>query len=332
MSLKIVRPGLLTTIQDLGRRGYQKEGIIESGPMDPFALRVGNLLVGNDEREGSLEITLMGPKIQFEDDHLIALTGGNLSPKLDGQPIKMWRPILVSKGSLLEFALPVEGCRTYMAVSGGLAVKEVMESKSTYLRAELGGLHGKALQPGDVIPCGEITDQAKPFLKELKQSRLQQAIWTLPPSLLPTYKDEPVIRVMKGLEYDLFTSESQHQFFEESFQITPQSDRMGYRLKGAELALLEPKEMLSSAVTFGTIQVPADGNPIVLLADHQTTGGYPRIAQVIQADYSKMGQTAPGKKVSFKEISLVEAEKLYIEQEKKINNIKWALRVKRGGE
>ncbi|MBM7702445.1 biotin-dependent carboxyltransferase family protein [Metabacillus iocasae] len=332
MSLKIVRPGLLTTIQDLGRRGYQKEGIIESGPMDPFALRVGNLLVGNHEGEASLEITLMGPKIQFEDDHLIALTGGNLSPKLDGKPIRMWRPILVSKGSLLEFGLPVEGCRTYLSVSGGLLVKEVMGSKSTYLRAELGGLHGKALQSGDVISCGDITDKATPFLQELKQSRLQQAIWTLSPHLLPTYEDAPIIRVVKGLEYELFTEESQKQFFDEPFHITPQSDRMGYRLKGAELTLAKQEEMLSSAVTFGTIQVPADGNPIVLLADHQTTGGYPRIAQVISADYGKIGQTAPGKKVSFQKVSLTEAEKLYIEQEQKINEIKWALRVKRGGE
>ncbi|MEJ9301810.1 biotin-dependent carboxyltransferase family protein [Priestia megaterium] len=331
MSIKVIRPGLLTTIQDIGRHGYQKDGMIVSGAMDKVALRIANLLVGNQENQPVIEITLMGPKIEFQQDALIALTGGDLSPTVNDEVVKMWRPLYVKKGSVLQFGVPILGCRSYLSVSGAFNVPAVMGSTSTSLRARIGGLHGKALQSGDEVLSHPPTETGEAIIKKLVKKQtdrsFQQAFWTIHPKLLPSY-ETPIIRTMKGAEFDWFTKESQQHFFNQEFDVTPQSDRMGYRLKGKKLVLGQEKELLSSAVTFGTIQVPKEGQPIVLLADHQTTGGYPRIGQVATADFSALAQISPGKKVSFQAISLDEAQHLYMEQEKKINHIKRALRMK----
>ena len=187
MSLRILRPGLLTTVQDLGRFGYQQDGLVVSGAMDAMALRVGNLLVGNDEHAAGLEITLLGPTIRFGAAHLIALTGAHLSPTLDGQPVGLNRPIGVRAGTTLAFGAPVAGSRAYLAVAGGVAVPVVLGSRATYLRAELGGLHGRALRAGDELPTGEPAPLSQRLLQALPEFQPEknwsQARWTPGPDL-----------------------------------------------------------------------------------------------------------------------------------------------------
>ena len=332
MSLKIISSGLLTTIQDAGRYGYQKEGIIVSGPMDAFALRVANLLVGNEEGTAAIETTFLGPKILFEADHLVAITGGDLSAAINGEKVKMARPVFVPAGSLLEFGAPGSGSRAYVAISGGFTLPKVLNSYATYLRAGVGGYKGRALQAGDLLPCPGPSPAGEHLLRSLTRNKplttWVQASWTPNPQLLPDLEANPTLRVMKGPEYDLFIPASQQALWEQEFTVTTDSDRMGYRLQGVPLRLQEPREIISSAVTFGTLQVPPEGHPIALLADHQTTGGYPRIGQVITADFSKLAQVPLGKKIRFKEISLEEAQYLYIKQEQHIREIKQAISYK----
>lgn len=332
MSIKVLKPGLLTTIQDTGRFGYQREGIIVSGAIDKVALRIANLLVGNEQEAAALEITLLGPQLYFTQDHLIAITGADLSPTIDGEPVKLWRPILVKEGAILAFGAPVLGCRAYIAVAGGFAVAKVMGSYATYLRAGIGGYKGRALQVEDVIPCNspaaDITHYSQKLGQSINAGNYAQATWTPDPELYPSYEENPTIRAVKGPEYELFHVTDRDNFWAEKYQVKTESDRMGYRLQGMPLSLIEPKELLSSAVTFGTVQVPAEGQPIVLMADHQTTGGYPRIAQVITADLPKLAQVQPGKYIRFEEVPLEKAQQLYMQQEQKLEQLEWALRIR----
>ncbi|MCC3153334.1 biotin-dependent carboxyltransferase family protein [Hymenobacter sp. BT770] len=329
MSLSILRPGLLTTVQDLGRHGYQKDGILVSGAMDATALRVANLLVGNPEVTASLEITLLGPRIRFEADHLLAITGAHLSPTLNGQPVGLNRAIWVRAGAELAFGAPVAGSRAYLAVSGGFDIAPVLGSQSTYLRAGFGGLHGRALQTGDLIPCPGPTAAGQKLMQALAQDAPQaawaQARWTPGPELCPKPQPNPVVRAISGPEYTQFSPESQLNFWQQPFMVTTEADRMGYRLQGPMLERHSSGELLSSAVTFGTVQVPAGGQPIVLMADHQTTGGYPRIAQVISADFSALAQLRPGQHIRFAEVSLAEAQALYLAQEQRLRALRRAV-------
>jgi antagonist of KipI len=332
MSLHIVRPGLLTTVQDLGRPGYQHLGVVVSGAMDALALRVANLLVGNVTDAAGLEITLLGPTICFESEQLIALTGADLSPTLDGQPMPQHRPVAVRTGTVLAFGAVRAGCRAYLAVAGGLAVPLVLGSRATYLRATLGGWHGRALLAGDELPTGEPTATGKRLQQALTPTFLANwtaACWTPGPALCPTPRPQPLIRAVRGPEYAQFNEASQRAFWHEPFTVTPAADRMGYRLQGAVLQREIATELLSSAVTFGTVQVPPGGQPIVLLADAQTTGGYPRLAQVITADFSSLAQARPGQQLRFQEVSLAEAQALYLAQERRLQalrrTIEWKL-------
>ena len=329
MSLRILRPGLLTTVQDLGRFGYQQDGLVVSGAMDAVALRVGNLLVGNDEHAAGLEITLLGPTIRFGAAHLIALTGAHLSPTLDGQPVGLNRPIGVRAGTTLTFGAPVAGSRAYLAVAGGVAVPVVLGSRATYLRAELGGLHGRALRAGDELPTGEPAPLSQRLLQALPEvqpeKNWRQARWTPGPDLCPAPRPDPVIRAMPGPEYGQFSVGSQRAFWQQPFTVSPQADRMGYRLQGPELERLVDTELLSSAVAFGTVQVPAGGQAIVLLADHQTTGGYPRLAQVISVDFAALAQVRPGQTFRFQEVSLADAQALYLAQERRVAALRRAI-------
>lgn len=322
MSLSILRPGLLTTVQDLGRHGYQKDGILVSGAMDATALRVGNLLVGNTEATAGLEITLLGPRIRFDADHLIALTAAHLSPTLNGQPVGQNRPVWVRAGTELAFGAPVAGSRTYLTVAGGLALAPVLGSQSTYLRAGFGGLHGRALQAGDLIPCAGPTAAGarigQALVKQEPTHAWAQARWTPTPELCPQPRPNPVIRAIRGPEYEQFELQSRRDFWQQPFLVTTEADRMGYRLQGPVLERQTSAEGLSSAVTFGTVQVPAGGHPIVLMADHQTTGGYPRIAQVATVDFSALAQMQPGQSIRFQEVSLAEAQVLYLAQEQQL--------------
>ena len=332
MSLSILRPGLLTTVQDLGRHGYQQDGMAVSGALDAVALRVANLLVGNAQGAAGLEITLLGPRIRFEADHLIALTGAHLSPALDGQPVGRNRPVWVAAGTELVFGAPVAGSRAYLAVSGGFALAPVLGSQATYLRAGLGGLHGRALRAGDHLPAPGPTATGRQLAQALARNRgpaaWRQARWTPGPALCPTRRLNPLIRAMRGPEYGQFSAESQRDFWQQPFTVTTEADRMGYRLQGPELHRWAAGELLSSAVTFGTVQVPAGGQAIVLLADHQTTGGYPRLAQVITADFPVLAQARPGDALRFQKVSLAEAQALYLAQERRLRALERAIHFK----
>ncbi|PGS51136.1 biotin-dependent carboxyltransferase family protein [Bacillus sp. AFS041924] len=329
MSIKVCRPGLLTSVQDLGRYGFQKYGVIVSGAMDATSLRIANLLVGNEEGEAALEVTLMGTSFLFEKDLLISITGGNLSATIDGELVTLWRPVYVKVGSVLHFKACQSGCRAYVAIAGGFAVDEIMESKSTYLRGEIGGYKGRALKEGDLLLCNEIPQRAIKLFQQLKSKAQSHQFaatnWHVNSESFMEIKKNAVVRVIRGGEFDRFTSSSQAQFFEQEFQITPMSDRMGYRISGPTLQLEESFELISEAVSHGTIQVPKDGNPIILLSDRQTIGGYPKIAQVATVDLPLIAQLKPGEKIRFKEITLEGAEQLYMKYEQQMEQLKVGL-------
>ncbi|MEH6948026.1 biotin-dependent carboxyltransferase family protein [Bacillus sp. JJ634] len=320
MSLRVIKPGLLTTIQDLGRKGFQKHGVIVSGAMDIYSLRIANLLVGNQEGEAALEVTLMGPTFKVEEDCVIAITGGDLSPTIDERTVPMWRPVYVKKGAILRFGRCKSGCRAYLSVAGGYAISEVLGSKSTYLRGQMGGYKGRALQVDDVVPFnGHST-----MLKHEWAESFSAAKWFVhAKEFLPSRI--PVIRFLAGSQYEYFTNSSKFQFVDSLFKVSSQSDRMGYRISGPVLELQHKRDILSEAVSNGSIQVPPDGNPIILLADRQTTGGYPKIAQVITTDLSLIGQLKPGESIQFSQVTLKEAEQLYIQKEQKLKQLKVAL-------
>lgn len=316
MGIKVLKGGMLTTIQDLGRKGYRKDGIIVSGAMDTLALEIGNLLLGNDENEAGLECTLLGPKLLFKTTQLVAITGAELSPMMNGQPVKMWRPILVPEGTTLSFGAAIKGCRTYLTVFGGFDVPKVLDSRSTYLKAGFGGYEGRALKADDELSFNKIYHAIGGAFK-----------WSVDLRLYPDLEDQ-VIRVMKGPEYDLFNSQSIINLFNEPYFVGKAADRMGYRLEGPALGLNKPKEMLSAAVTFGTVQVTPDGGAILLMADHQTTGGYPRIIQVITADLTKLAQMQSGNQIRFKLVTLEAAQQALQQREKQLKQLKQTLTLK----
>jgi len=333
--ITITKPGLLSTIQDLGRFGYQKYGVITSGAMDSLSHRLANLLVGNDENKPTIEMTLIGTSIQFHQDTLIAITGGDLSPTIQDQPVRMWRPVLVRKGAQLKFGRAHSGCRAYLAVAGGFSIPTIMNSTSTYIRANVGGFHGRALKAGDQLSFAEKTAQSSKMIKDLhnreRDCPFVEMNWSVSSDLIPQLVKKPVIRVLNGRHTHLFTKESQEWLWTKPFQLTQQSDRMGYRLLGPQLHLEKPLEILSEAVTFGTIQVPADGNPIILMADRQTTGGYPKIGEIASVDLSFLAQARPLDTIFFTNISLEEAQLLLIEREKKIKQLKHGIYYLAGG-
>lgn len=333
MSIRVIRSGLLTSVQDLGRYGLQKHGVIVSGAMDSFALRVANLLVGNGEGEGALEITMLGPTLLFEENSLISVCGGSLSPRIDGHPVPEWRPVYVKRGSVLQFGAPLSGCRAYLAVAGGFDVPVVMGSRSTYLRAGIGGFQGRALREGDVLPVRPPSEWAARRMNELAATAGSHSFaasgWGVSREILPAYGKNPVLRVVRGTQFDRFAPDSRERFFNSEFLVTPQSDRMGYRLAGPRLSLSKREELVSEAVSAGTVQVPSEGNPIVLLADRQTTGGYPKIAQVITVDLPVIAQVKPGEKIRFQEIPLDAAQELYVLREMELRLLKQGVAMKR---
>ena len=325
MSLRVLRAGMLTTVQDLGRTGFQQYGVIVSGVMDPRSLRIANLLVGNPQQAAGLEITLMGPTLLFEQDSVIAITGADLSPRINQLVVPAWRPVWVRAGSQLDFGAPQFGCRVCLAIAGGIDVPLVMNSRSTCLPAQLGGYRGRSLLIDDSLPVGSASAQAIQRIRQLAQAASAQSMnsvtWFAGMDLA-NYAKEPTIRVIPGSQYDWFTAASQKTFLSETFCISPQSDRMGFRLSGPVLQQQKPRELLSEAVTFGTIQVPADGHPIILMADRPTTGGYAKIAQVIAVDLPVLAQMKPGSKVRFQAITVEAARREFRSREVQIDRLR----------
>lgn len=317
MSLRVLSAGLLTTVQDLGRRGHQCEGIPESGAMDRIALRLANVLVGNPESAAALEITLAGPTLLFETASLAALAGADLGAVVDGQRVPPWRAMLVPAGATMSFGAPLSGCRAYLAVAGGIDTPVVLGSRSTYLRAAFGGLEGRALRAGDVVGAGAASPLSTRIAASLAHGggAVSVAAWGAGPSLRPPYSSSPFIRLITGAHAKMLTRASSDQLFRAEFRVSPQSDRMGYRLEGPTLELEEPRDLLSEAVAFGTVQLPSGGSPIVLMADRQTTGGYPRIGEVATVDLPLLAQLKPGDRLRFRSISLDGAQEVYLARE-----------------
>lgn len=326
MAVTVIKPGLLATVQDIGRFQSQKYGVIASGAMDSYSLRTANLLAGNEENAGAIEITLFGTAVQFTENTVFAITGADMQAVLDGRPAPLNRPLYAEKGAVLSFSFAISGCRAYLAVAGGIAVEAVLGSRSTYLAAEIGGFEGRALQTGDTLPAGAWSEMNEAIFQRVQQDN--RTTWAVPSHLLVNTDAEQTIRVLKGTEFDDFEEADRQAFFNESYRLTPQSNRMGARLEGSAVHLREQKEQLSSGVTFGTVQIPPNGKPIILMADRQTTGGYPKIAQVITADLGSLSQMQPGAFIRFKEVTLAEAEQQLLANEQTIGQLKTAIRLK----
>lgn len=298
-TVSIVKAGLLTTIQDLGRQGYESIGISTSGAMDFFAAAVANLLVGNRADDALLECTLVGPHLRFNCDALVAVTGANLRPLLDGRPIALWQSVQVKKGSELVFSGYQSGVRAYVAVSGGVDVPKVMGSRATDMGASLGGLMGRALANGDELLLARETDNGL-----IRPGRM------LHPRLRPTYDKVVRLSFLRSLAPSGLPKETVSSFTKSTCGVLPQSDRMGIRLQGWTLnEELEPTRgsVISEPVLMGTIQCPVNGTPVILMADAQTIGGYPTLGTVAQVDLPRLAQAAPGSEVVFQLTSEEEA-------------------------
>jgi antagonist of KipI len=295
-ALEILAPGPLTTVQDLGRYGYGRYGVPPSGAADCFSLRAANLLVGNEEGEAVLEITLMGFWARAFTDLSVAITGGDLEPRLNGESLGMWGPRTLKAGDILSFGRPRSGCRAYLALAGGIDVEPVLGSRSTNLVSGFGGLQGRALRKGDRLltrPHSPASAESRRLLRE---------------DLIPPYERNPVLRVLPGPHDRDFALDARRLFLNSPFTVSTQSDRMGIRLSGASLVRREGLEesIVSEGVVPGAVQVPGDGQPIVILVE-SVTGGYRKIATVISADLPLLGQLKPADTVRFHEVSPEEA-------------------------
>jgi antagonist of KipI len=312
MSISILKSGILDTFQDTGRNGFRRLGINPGGAMDGHAARLINILLGNEEAEAVLEMHFPAPVLEFEKDALVALGGADFSARLNENPVENWRPLFVQKGDVLRFPERKAGARIYLAARGGFAAEKWLGSASANLRAGI----GKALRKNDRI-----------FLKQPATGKEQKTNFKISNSLIPRYSNFPTVRVTAGAEFDALTTLGAETFLKNSFAVTPDSDRMGFRLRGEPLYLLEETRLVSSAVNFGTIQLLPGGQMIILMADHQTTGGYPRLAHVAEIDLPLVAQLNAGDKIYFKMISPPEAEDLILEREKDLNLLKTAVKL-----
>jgi len=312
MSITVLNPGLLTTVQDQGRIGYQQFGVSVSGVMDPRAATVANILVGNDDKEAVLECTMMGPQLQFDKANCIAITGGDLMPTLDGKPIPNYTAIKVEAGQVLKFTMPKTGCRAFIAFAGGLDVPEVMGSRSTYMKAKIGGVNGRKLEKGDVI--GFRAPKA-----ELKNMNFRSMASEFVP------RKEYTVRVILGPQDDYFTEEGIKTFLSQTYTVTAEFDRMGCRLEGEVIQHKDGGDIISDGIAFGAIQVPSSGKPIIMLGDRQTTGGYTKIANVITVDFRILAQLKQGDKVRFEQVSVKAAQAALLTQRAALKTIRSAL-------
>lgn len=294
MAVKIVIPGALTTVQDRGRYGYQAFGIQVSGAMDLESYEAANALVGNQDGEAALELTLFGGTMEFTEDVVAALTGADMEPVVDGMPVSMNRPFQIRAGQVLTLGMAKTGCRTYLAVSGGIDVPIVMGSRSTNMKCCIGGLEGRALKAGDLLPIGK-TQITFDQIKDRKAEPLQT---------------EALLRlaVVEGPQEEYFTEKGKEDFYREVYTISEQSDRMGYRMDGMAVESKAGADIISDGIAFGSIQITAAGQPIVLMADRQTTGGYAKIGTVCSFDLPKLAQGKPGDRVQFYKMSVQEAQ------------------------
>lgn len=301
-SVHVVKPGLLTTVQDLGRWGWQERGIPVSGPMDPFSHRLANLLAGNGRGAAALEITLIGPEIGFDVDCVVAVAGARFALTVDGRAVPMLEPVHVAAGGRLRFGARTAGSRAYLAFAGGIEVPPILGSRATHVPSAMGGYKGRALAAGDRLRIGAA--RSRPPRPR-----------TPPPALPP---DHGRLRVLPGPQHDRFVDAALDALQSAPYALEPNSDRMGYRLSGPSLVHRDAADIISDATPFGALQVPASGQPLLLMADRPTTGGYAKIATVISADLPVAGQFGPGDAVRFEICTPAAALSALIAQERQL--------------
>ena len=321
MQIVILKAGLLSTIQDQGRTGYRNIGIPVSGAMDSLALQIANLLVGNDRNCPVIELTYGDVEVISETAILVAYCGGGSVLSADGQSLPDARTLFIPAGTHLRFDSHNKGCRTYFAIAGGWDAQHVLNSCSTYLPVEIGGLEGRALQAGNRLKNNQdLSATTQAMLTQLRSSSINYPQWGVLMNRFADYSSKRV-RTIINHEFDWFDSDSQEAFFTNTFSVSMQSNRMGYQLSGTALIQKTTEQLLSTAVSKGTIQVTQSGLPILLMADCQTTGGYPRIAQVAAVDLPICAQLKPGDSIAFDRIELAEAERAFVKQAKQLSEL-----------
>jgi antagonist of KipI len=318
MNAIVARAGFLTSVQDLGRTGFRQFGVSTSGALDPFALRVANLLVGNDDNAAGLEVTLGGFRLRFEDERMVAWCGGDFDVQAGSQSLSAGHVTYLRSGDELNFGRAKIGCRCWLAISGGVDAPFVLDSRSTDLRANFGGFSGRVLRDGDEIPLGEFRQS---------QTAAREGIfpWTAPHDWASPAKPNPHLRFVRGSDWFRFQASAIQRFTNDEFSVSPDSDRMGVRLDGPELKREDNMDLISEAVAPGTIQVPPSGKPILLLGDCQTIGGYPKIAHVITLDLAIAAQLRANDHVHFSEISLSDAHQLLVERNRELERFRIGL-------
>ena len=331
MSVSVLKPGLLTSVQDRGRRGYAALGVGVAGPMDDVAFRLANALVGNGDDAAALEITIVGPRLRFDTAATIALTGAGFAAQIDGSSIESWRAIDISAGAVLTCGRARHGARGYLAVAGGFTVEPVLGSAATDVNARLGPFGGRALAMHDTLwfSAGALQARPGPLYENLVAATPRvpfrvllknpsASAWSLDPR--PWFDPDPhrPIRMIRGSHFDALDHASRETLFTAPFRIAADSNRVGFRLDGRHLAFAGPLELVSEPVGFGTVQLPHGGQPIALMAEHPTTGGYPRIGQIAAIDLPRLAQRRPGDPVRFVEIDLDQAQTRYLAREREL--------------
>ncbi|HVV96614.1 MAG TPA: biotin-dependent carboxyltransferase family protein [Rhodanobacteraceae bacterium] len=309
MSVEVLKAGLLTTVQDLGRFGCAMLGVGRAGVMDDAAMRIANALVGNAIDAPVLELTLVGPRLRFDAAATIAIAGAEFSAHIGDREIDAWRPIDIEAGEEIEIGHARRGLRAWLAICGGIVVEPTLGSASTDVNAGLGGFDGRALRNGDRLEIGT-------FFRFAPSPAKRPSTWSIDPR--PWFDSDPdrPIRLVRGTHFDTLDAASRSRLFEMRFRVASESNRVGVRLDGSRLALASPIELVSEPLAFGTLQLPPDGQPIALMAEHPTVGGYPRIAQIALVDLPRLAQRRPGETVRFAEIDLDAAQTRYLERER----------------
>ena len=323
MNATAIRAGFLTSVQDLGRTGFREFGVSLGGALDAHALRVANLLAGNDETSAGLEITFGGLRLRFADDRIIVWCGGDFEARISSITLAPGHPALVRGGEEFSIQNPSAGCRAWLAISGGIDVPVVLGSRSGDLRAGFGGVRGRPVRDGEEFPLGGNSDRAKALIEKLRVEKI--ARWKPAHDWSSTARKTPVLHYVRGSDSGRFADAALQLFANESFSVSPDSDRMGIRLDGPKLARREDVDLLSEAVSPGTVQVPPNGKPILLLNDCQTIGGYPKIAHVITVDLPIASQLCPGDRVRFAEVSLSDAHAFLLERERNLEQFRRGL-------
>lgn len=323
MNATAIRAGFLTTVQDLGRRGFREFGVSLGGALDPHALRVANLLAGNEETAAGLEITFGGLRLRFTDERIVAWCGGDFEARIGSTTVPAGHPALVRAGEEFSIGSPTSGCRAWLAISGGIDVPLVLGSRSGDLRTGFGGVRGRPIRDNEDFPLGENPPAARVLIGKLRDERI--ANWKPPHDWSNTAQRARTLRYLRGSDSARFVPLAIHRFGHETFLVSPESDRMGIRLTGPALERIEDVDLLSEAVAPGTVQVPPSGQPILLLNDCQTIGGYPKIAHVITIDLSIAPQLCPGDRVHFREVTIQQAHNALLERTRDLEQFRRGL-------